>query len=97
MNEFEDQLRQALRRREPRDGFASRVAREASGSRLPRAARWVGAAIAASLMLAVGGIEYQRYRGEKAKEQLMTAVEITAEKITLVRRNLQHIDTRSIQ
>jgi hypothetical protein len=97
MKEFEDQLRQALRRREPPDGFARRVAGKAAASRRPAAAKWLGAAIAASLLLLVGGMQYQRYRGERAKEQLMMAVEITAEKITLVRRNLQHLDTGSVQ
>jgi cobalamin biosynthesis protein CobD/CbiB len=96
MSEFDDLLRQALRRTQPPGGFARRVLRKAAGRRFP-VSKWLGAAVAASLLLFVGGMQYRRYQGEKAKQQLMMAVEITAQKITLVRRNLQNFDAGSIQ
>lgn len=82
MNQFEDQLRDALRRVPPPAGFVERtLARAAQEQRGPRRAirfpRYV-AALAASLALVIGGLQYQEYRqGQEAKEQLMTALRIT--------------------
>jgi hypothetical protein len=106
MNSFEDDLRQALRRKEPPGGFAERVvARAASRSgfwhRLRRGLelpllRW---SVAVAVVLAVvGGIEFHRQRqerihGEQAKQQVMLALQITARELYVAQRKIQDLNT----
>jgi hypothetical protein len=57
------------------------------------AARWAGA-VALSLVLVVAGLRYQRDRemraeGEHAKEQVMLALRITADKLQFVQEKIQ--------
>lgn len=101
---FEDELREALRRVEPPEGFSSRVlarvAREMSRpcwrDRLRgwlAAPRWRWAAVACGLAL-IGGVEYQREmdrraKAERAKEQMLLALEITAEQLHVAQRSVQ--------
>ncbi|MCL4794249.1 MAG: hypothetical protein KJZ84_06790 [Bryobacteraceae bacterium] len=93
MNQFEDQLRDALRRVPPPAGFVERtLARAAQEQRAPRRAirfpRYV-AALAASLALVFGGLRYQEYRqGQQAKEQLMTALRITGSQLHQVQQKV---------
>jgi hypothetical protein len=88
--EFEQELRGALRRKEPAKGFAERVIRraEGGGSRLRRFAPLL---IAASLVTGVFGVvRYDEYRkGERAKEQLMLALRITAKTLDTVEKKLR--------
>ena len=93
MSRMDDDLRFALRRKEPPPGFADRVL-----ARLPvtlparrpsRVWRWAAAA-AACVLLAAGGDQYYQYRrGMEAKRQLLLALEITQEKLELVESRLK--------
>ncbi len=101
MNRLEDELRNAMRREEPPEGFAERVLARASEKRqsvwtgvfASRQLRWALAG-ALCLVLVVSGVEYkrakeERARGEAAKEQLMLALRITADKLQLVQEKVQ--------
>ena len=99
MNDFEDQLRAALRRPDPPPGLADRVierTREARRAAVVMRARphwhaawnkaWSMGAIAATFALvAVSFTTYQHAREERAARQAETALRIAAEKLNLVR------------
>jgi hypothetical protein len=101
MNRLEDELRNAMRREEPPEGFAERVLARVSAKKqslwaavfASRGLRWALAG-AMCLVLAVSGIEYkqakdERARGEAAKDQLMLALRITADKLQLAQEKVQ--------
>lgn len=113
MNRFEDELSEALRRREPPPGFADRVmARMASPPtargfrrtlagwfRTP-AVRWAAAAACCLLLLAGFEIERRREmqsRGEAAKEQLMLAVRIAGSKLQLAQAKVHEAGERRVR
>ena len=96
MKRLEDELRNAMRREEPPEGFVERTLARASA---PRQNAWIGIiarqglrwalAGALCLVLGVAGMEFrraqvERARGEEAKAQLMLALRITADKLQLV-------------
>src|SRR5262245_37143099 len=92
MSPFDDELKSGLKsvlkRREPPAGFAERVM-----SRLPAAPKrrwshsWMATAAAALIsILGVGAYEYQRservrQQGERAKAELVFALELASEKL----------------
>jgi hypothetical protein len=85
MSDFEDQLRGALRRREPAAGFAERVIARANPARRPKPI-WIAAAIAATVVVAIPvQREYQQRRAEEAGRQTVLALQITAEKLNVLR------------
>jgi len=101
MNRLEDELRNAMRREDPPEGFAGRVLARVQENRhsawtgifTSRVLRW---ALAGTMCLAltVAGIEYkraqdERARGEAAKQQLMLALRITADKLLLAQEKVQ--------
>ena len=93
LNDFEQELRKALGRKQPSDGFARRVLEQTKPERSRRNWQWswrwnwAPAAIAASLVLGVSGIYWQRERQtEQARQQLQQALEITARTISHVER-----------
>jgi hypothetical protein len=92
MDWLEQELQQALSRKEPPDGFAERVDVAASRPWAGREAyptRWL--AIAASVVVLIGGaMTYRHHQGEVAKQQVMTAMRITAVK-------LNHIQARVLE
>lgn len=104
MKRLEEELRNALSREDPPEGFAERVLAEAARTApsvwrrlfaMP-ILRWAMAG-AVCLMLAVAGIEYkqarqEQARGEAAKEQLMQALHITASKLQLAQEKVQNLD-----
>ena len=103
MNRFDDDLREALRRRQPPSGFAGRVlvrVRELETTSKPHYGwRWMaGAAMAAVLVLAVSVSAYREHRrnieGERAKEQVMLALRLTGSKLQSVQ---QHVQQRTIE
>lgn len=101
MASLDDELRSALRRREPSPDFTERVlARVAAAPvrRAPRASqpwvRWV-AAMAATLMLAAGGLGYRHYEGERAKSQVLLAVRIAGSKLSKAQKKVQMLTHRS--
>jgi len=101
MNRLEDELRNAMRREEPPEGFAERLLARASARKqslwagifAARGLRWALAG-AMCLVLVVSSIEYrrakeERARGEAAKEQLMLALRITANKLQFAQERVQ--------
>lgn len=87
MDELEDQLRSALRRKPAPEGFAARVQ-----ARTTRKAtsywRWAATAM---LLVTVGGASYyeiEQRRGEAAKEKTLLALRITSEKLNHARTKL---------
>jgi hypothetical protein len=90
MNRLEDELRTALLRRDPPEGFTDRVMAKVPGRRRPWSSwshSWMAAAAAMLIaMLGGGAYEYQRVQrirqeGEQAKAQLVIALEIASEKL----------------
>lgn len=95
MTPFERQLKNALVRREPSDGFTARVLARAhqqdkidasprSGF-LQRVRSWRLIPVLAGALIITGGIAIQHYereaRGEAAKRQLMLAMHIAGSKL----------------
>lgn len=100
---LEDELRSALRRHEPSPDFTARVLARVSAApvrRAPhlwlgrRATRWV-AAMAASLLLAAGALEYRHYQGERAKSEVLLAMRIAANKLNKAQKKVQMLTHRS--
>jgi hypothetical protein len=94
MDRLEEQLRGALARKEPSAGFADRVATAAAADRrvvrMPMP-RWAMAA-AATIVLGVGsGLAYRQHQGEVAKEQVMTAMRITAVKLNRIQAHVREV------
>ena len=94
MREFEDELRSALRRQEPPAGFADRVVARTRPKGTHR--NWVAAAIAAGLLLSMGGFEYRQYEGRKAKRELLLALEIASSKLSIAQAKISHLSQRTI-
>ena len=97
MDWLEQELKQALERKDPSPDFAARVAAAAAGGapaggapvRMPRPfrvlPRWLTAA--AAVLLLAGGAAYRQHEGRVAKERVMLAMRITAGR-------LNHIQAR---
>ena len=95
MREFEEELRSVLLRQEPPAGFADRVlarTRPKSG----RHTSWVAAAIAAGLLLSLGGYGYHQYEGRKAKRELLLALEIAGSKLSIAQAKISQLSQRTI-
>ena len=89
--DFEQELKNALARKEPAKGFTERILRQASAVPPKLALRgWASLAVAASLFAGMFGIvRYEEHRkGEQAKDQLMLALRITAKTLDTVERKL---------
>ncbi|HTT64088.1 MAG TPA: hypothetical protein VMG35_19690 [Bryobacteraceae bacterium] len=96
---LEDELRTALRRRDPSPDFAARVLARVQAEPVRRASgawrRWV-AAVAACLMLTVGAAGgYRYYEGQRAKAQVMLAMRIAAGKLNKAHKKVQMLNHRS--
>jgi len=109
MNDFEEQLKHALRRRDPSEGFAdlvlTRLAEERSqrpvGERAwnlwPRL-RWVSAM--AVLILVVSGVVYkvrerhdEEIEARAAKQQVMLALRITGSKLRIAKQKVKAVES----
>ena len=78
MDWLEQELTQALARKEPSAGFDARVR-----ARLHRRPQWL--AIAATILVMIGGGEaWRQHQGQVAKEQVMTALRIAGSKLNRV-------------
>jgi hypothetical protein len=108
MNEIDDQLKRALRRCEPPEGFAERVmarlnqepsfAARAIRTLWPRPSlRW--AAVAAVVAVAATGIGYQIHERQEeaeakaAKQQVMLALRITGNKLRVAKQRVKAVET----
>lgn len=108
MTPFEEQLRQAMARREPRPDFTKQVLERAEGEgrRKRRSGTlewfraWRLAAAAAALLAVSGGVLYQQReraaRGEAAKQQLLMAVRIAGMKLHQVHRRVLGVEETEV-
>lgn len=94
MREMEEELRRALARVEPPDGFADRVLARTAAQ--PRIGHWYMryAAIAATVALAFSGaLAYQRHleqqRAEETQKKLVFALHLTASKLAAIDHRLR--------
>jgi hypothetical protein len=100
MTDFDRQLSEALKRREPpRDLTASVMARIEPQRRATWSARlWVPIGIAAMLLLSIG--VYRRWeevqKGREAKRQVMVALELTTQKLAIAQKRVNELNHRRI-
>ena len=104
MSQFERDLRESLKRREPPAGFANKVIARAHATdkRSAWGWSWQWAAAAALVLLIVGGgafsVREQRRQteNERKKEQLMASLRIAGSKLRFVEERLDAIRQRTI-
>lgn len=100
MSQFERDLKESLKRREPPPGFAERVLAHTYATEKPGFFGWRGlVAVAALVLVMVGGglfVQEQRRQAEaeQKKEHLMAALRITGSKLRLVEERLDAIRQR---
>jgi hypothetical protein len=110
--DFDEELKAALKRREPPEGFAERVlarAQSPAATRLPswrerwtwlisgRWPVWVMAGVVAVIVLAPSSVEYhRRTQGELAKKQVMLALEIAGSKLNYVQKKALEIGSGGV-
>ena len=100
MTDFDRQLHRALERRQPprdlKDAIMSRLDRAPARRRFPQW-RPLLAAAACTLVLMGGLDRYQEYRrGQQAKQQLIVALEITAQKLAVAEEKIGELNHRRI-
>jgi hypothetical protein len=117
MNNFENQLRKALSRKEPSALFTSRLLEKLAirenhdldwrkslrGPFVVPRLRWAAVGTLACLLMSLGVLGYQRVEshrraqveGERAKEQLVLALRITNEKLSIVQKKLLRIQNKT--
>ena len=100
MSQFERDLRESLRPRQPPPGFAEGVLARTRMSR-GRKAPGVWLAAAALVVVMIGGPalweQHRQREGEKTKDQLIVALRITGSKLRSVQERLETIQQRAIQ
>jgi hypothetical protein len=96
VNQFEEELRNALRRQDPPLGFARRVLARTPDRAVPHRNSWIAAAVAACLMLTAGAVEYRQYEGRKAKRELLLALEIAGAKLNVAQQKILDLNRRNI-
>ena len=101
-------LRRALEREEPPPEFADRVLarlskasrdpKNVSGGRRTAAKTWIALGLAASLLIAVGTVQYrthqQALQAERTKRDVEVALWITSDKLTEIQVKLAEIGAR---
>jgi hypothetical protein len=98
MDQFENDLKQALQRVEPAAGFEHRVMRRLNAA--PKARNWTAWATAAGLAFAsfaaVGVYQNQQQRrAEAACDQLVLALRVTGQKLDLVRSRINPVSQKN--
>jgi len=105
MKDFEDiELRRALRRAEPPEGFADRLRARIQQSEpvAPKRTRLALAgafALAATVVIAAGGAWYRaeeqrRTQGEEAKRQVLVSLNIASNKLRAIEMKVNHGEDR---
>ena len=102
MNQFERDLRESLRRRDPPGDFAAKVLARTRETESRSVFSWRWLAVAALVLVMIGGTlfiqEQQRQvENERAKEQLMVALRITGTKVKEVQDRLNAIQDRIVR
>jgi hypothetical protein len=89
MDWLEEELKQALARKEPSPDFDGRVTTAArrKSKVVTMTRRWIAAA-AAVVIVAGAGEGYRRHQGQVAKEQVMLAMKIAGGKLNRVQRGI---------
>ena len=104
MNPTEAQLTRLFKKKEPPEGFAERVlARVARPpkARPPRLSRWLLAVACLGLFTVTGGLLQRQHErrtraeGEKARAELIQALQISSEKLNLAFRKINHTKEES--
>jgi len=92
MDWLEEELRNALARKEPSPDFDGRVATATrhKANVVTMTRRWIAAAAAVILVIGAGE-GYRWRRGEAAKEQVMLAMKIAGGKLHRVQRGVAEI------
>jgi hypothetical protein len=91
---LENELRDALRRQEPQEGFAERVVQKARMGRPEHAHPrsrflWPAAALAASAALVLSiSIEYRSIQEERAAQQTIQALRMASEELNIARNTI---------
>jgi len=89
MDWLEDELRRALSRQDPPDGFAERVLARSRPVAFP-ARRWVAAA--AMVVVAAGAAgAWREHRGNQAKQELLLAVRLASVPVHRVQSQIRGI------
>jgi len=88
MDWLEDELRQALRRKDPSPDFEARVMAAARRRPVLTMPRWLAAA-AALLVITSAGLGYRYHRGQAAKAQVMTAMRLTGSKLSRIQMQIK--------
>jgi anti-sigma-K factor RskA len=99
MNRFERDLKESLKRREPPPGFAERVLAHTFATEKPGFWGWRWVAVAAMVLLVIGGValvreQRRRAEDELRKQQLIVALQITSSKLNRVQERLSIIQQR---
>ena len=96
---LENDLKRALRRQAPAPGFAGRVMQRIQDGERPkhRPVWWRAAAASVTLAAILGGYATHRVvehrRGERAKEQVLTAMRIAGAKVRYAQQEVRGIGT----
>jgi hypothetical protein len=88
MDWLEEELKSALSRKEPSEGFDARVTAAAQQRKVtPMPRRWLAAA-ATVVVLAGAGEGYRWHQGQVAKDQVMLAMRIAGGKLNRVQTQI---------
>jgi len=97
MTPLEEDLKKALARVEPPDGFTERLAARMGAmparKRPPVYWRWAAAAAAAAVLFSGVSYEHERQaRGEAAKEKVLLAMRITSSKLQQAQHQIEEVE-----
>ena len=90
MDWLEEELKQALAREAPPEGFARRLNARAPKRRVVGMRRWMAAA-AAVVIISGSGAAWRHRQGMAAKEQVMLAMRITAGKLNHIQERMREV------
>jgi type VI protein secretion system component VasF len=98
MTPFDADLKKALARVEPPDGFTERLATRIAAlpprRRTPVYWRWAAVAAAAAVLFSGVSYEHERQmRGEAAKEKLLLAMRITSSKLQQAQQRIEEVES----